>query len=535
MARTPSLRALEQVAREHREAARRGIAVEAVREEVYTRREILRRGGAVGAGLALGGLLLSARPARAAARARVAIVGGGIAGLTAALTLQDKGLASTVYEAADRLGGRMHSDRSGYWDDGQVSEFCGELIDTGHRTIRKLAKRFGLQTVDLLAAEPRRSDDTYFFDGAYYDPDQVAADYATVYPALQQDANDAGYPTTYQLSTPAGVALDNMSVYHWIESRVPGGHSSRFGQLLDAAYAAEYGAETRVQSALNLVYLLSGAPSPGDFAVFGASDERFHIVGGNELLPEAIAATLPQVRTGWRLVAIKANGDGSVNLTFDAPGGSRAVTADHAILCVPFSILRNVDYSRAGFDALKRKAITQLGVGRNAKLQLQFTSRYWNTHGPWGLSTGGVFTDLKIQNGWDVTRGQGGTSGIVVDYTGGDLAGYTPAAPYSTAADDPKVATYAQQFLDRLDKVWPGIARRWNGKATLSAPVRDENLRCSYSYWKVGQYHSFSGYEGVPQGAIHFAGEHCSQDFQGFMEGGATEGIRAAKEVLAAL
>jgi monoamine oxidase len=69
----------------------------------------------------------------------------------------------------------------------------------------------------------------------------------------------------------------------------------------------------------------------------------------------------------------------------------------------------------------------------------------------------------------------------------------------------------------------------------LSTPFLDTNLRCSYSYWGVGQYTAFSGYEGVAQGNIHFAGEHCSQDFQGFMEGGAAEGARAAAEVLAAL
>ena len=59
--------------------------------------------------------------------------------------------------------------------------------------------------------------------------------------------------------------------------------------------------------------------------------------------------------------------------------------------------------------------------------------------------------------------------------------------------------------------------------------------RCSYSYWKVGQYVDFSGWEALRQGNIHFAGEHCSQDFQGYMEGGASEGIRAANEILADL
>jgi monoamine oxidase len=54
----------------------------------------------------------------------------------------------------------------------------------------------------------------------------------------------------------------------------------------------------------------------------------------------------------------------------------------------------------------------------------------------------------------------------------------------------------------------------------------------SYACWKVGQYTLFSGYEGMRQGNIHFASEHCSINFQGFMEGGAQEGTRAANEIL---
>jgi monoamine oxidase len=100
------------------------------------------------------------------------------------------------------------------------------------------------------------------------------------------------------------------------------------------------------------------------------------------------------------------------------------------------------------------------------------------------------------------------------------------------AATNAQVATYAQQFLKQLEPVFPGITARWNGKATLSTPMLDPNLLTSYSYWKVGQYHTFSGYEKMRQGNIHFAGEHCSQDFQGFMEGGASEGVRAAYEIL---
>jgi len=242
------------------------------------------------------------------------------------------------------------------------------------------------------------------------------------------------------------------------------------------------------------------------------------------------------VRTDWRLTAIAKNLDGTVKLTFATPSGTATVTADQVILTTPFPVLRTLDYAKAGFDDLKKTAITQLGAGRNSKLQLQFTNRYWNTTGPWGVSTGDSYTDLGYQNTWDATRAQPGSTGILVNYSGGSVAGaFAPSAPYSSAADDQHVANYAKAFLSQLETMFPGITKKWNGKATLSTPFRDPNLLTSYSYWRVGQYTTFSGYEGAAQGPIHFAGEHCSQDFQGYMEGGAWEGARAALEVFHAL
>jgi monoamine oxidase len=527
MARTPLLRAVLRLAREHGEAQRLGIEVEELREREYTRREILRRGGVIGAGLALGGTLATGASARTrSTSARIGIVGGGIAGLSAALQLQDHQVASTVFEASNRIGGRMHSDASGYWDNGQISEFCGELIDTGHKTIRGLAQRFKLPLVDLIASQPAGSTDTFWFNGSSYPVAQADADFHAMQGALTADLKAAGYPTLYNSFTAAGMALDTMSVYDWIESRVPGGHASPLGRLLDAAYNEEYGAETTDQASLNLIYLLGYQPNANSFEVFGLSDERFHIVGGNEKLPQAIAATLPDVRTGRRMTSVAANSDGTIALGF-ADGTTE--TFDHVILTLPFAVLRTLDYSKAGFDPLKQTAITQLGNGHNAKLQLQFKSRYWNALG----STGNVYTDIGVQNTWDVTRGQSGATGILVEYSGGNVASaFKPSTPYSNASQSPQVTTYAKSVLKQYEIVFPGIAKQWNGKATLSTPFLDPNLNCSYSYWRIGQYTAFSGYEKTQQGSIHFAGEHCSQDFQGYMEGGASEGQRAANEVL---
>jgi monoamine oxidase len=54
----------------------------------------------------------------------------------------------------------------------------------------------------------------------------------------------------------------------------------------------------------------------------------------------------------------------------------------------------------------------------------------------------------------------------------------------------------------------------------------------SYACWLVGQYTKFAGYERVTQGTCYFAGEHCSINYQGFMEGGAEEGACAARQII---
>jgi monoamine oxidase len=196
-------------------------------------------------------------------------------------------------------------------------------------------------------------------------------------------------------------------------------------------------------------------------------------------------------------------------------------------------VLRTLDYRYAGFTDLKQTAITQLGYGTNSKLKLQFDLRFWQQRGPWpGNSTGDIFTNLRLQSAWDEALAQPGRAGLIVDYTGGPIgAAYQPAGPYTTS-DSPAVRQYAQAFPQQLETIWPGVSQHYNGRAALSYPTGDPNLRGSYSCWLVGQYTLFAGYERVRQGRIHFAGEHTSTDFQGYMEGGAESGARAAREVI---
>ncbi|MFL5696879.1 MAG: flavin monoamine oxidase family protein [Ktedonobacteraceae bacterium] len=466
---------------------------------------------------------------------RIVIVGAGIAGFNAALTLQDAGLSCSIYEASDRIGGRMHSD-STTWADGMVSEWCGEFIDADHATIHQLIKRFRLTTIDLGRGKADHPQSLMYFFNRFYGAEELARDFQALAPLLGQQLQEVGFPTTHAHFTQEGFRLDHLSVSDWIEQYVQGGHETPVGHLLDAACTGFYGLDTSEQSALNLVYLFGSRDPSRDATTPRPMQGSSKIVGGNEQLPLAMARSLPQgcIHVRHQLVALERKSDASLILTFATAAGTSEVQCERAILTLPFSTLRQVDYRRAGFDPLKHVAIAELGYGTISKLFLQFDRPYWYEDGPWPHGhLGFIITDLDIQTLWDASLGQPGASGLLVDYTSGHRgAAYAPPAAYCTADDSSNIQGYAQNCLQQLERVFPGISAHYTGKAALSYPTGDPSLRGSYACWRVGQYTHFGGYEGVRQGPISFAGEHCSVEFQGFMEGGAREGARAAREIV---
>ena len=456
-----------------------------------------------------------AAPARGADAPKIVVVGAGLAGLNAAYSLRNAGYIAEVHEASDRIGGRCWTLR-GAFADGQIAEHGGELIDQGHGQIRNLAQQLGLKLDNLLQAEQNGTEVLGYFDGSPYHVEEITDDIKAAWQKIHADVSAASYPTTFEISTERGRELDKMSIVDWIDETFEGGIDSRIGQLLDIAYNIEYGAECTEQSSLNMLYLL-GYRGQGQFSVFGESNEKYHVVGGNDQITDRLAARLPgQITTGSELVAVRRNASGTFTLTFAQASGTKTVTADKVVLALPFSILRSsVDLSKAGFEPLKLIAIREQGMGTNSKLHVQFSSRFWRAQG----SNGETFADTGYQNTWEVTRAQPGKSGILVDYTGGKIgASFGSGTP----------ASRAKQFLAQLEPVLPGATKAWNGKAAIDFWPGNRWTKGSYSYWKVGQYQRFAGMEGRRQGNCLFAGEHTSIDFQGYLNGAVETGQRAA-------
>jgi monoamine oxidase len=519
MSRTPLASRLGHAASIAAEAAARDVSTDQVIAERagLTRREVI----AGGTGLALAAALSGPLPrALAASQPRIVVVGAGLAGLSCAYQLKGAGIRAAVYEAADRVGGRCWT-RRGDFADGQIAEHGGELIDQGHTQIRQLAQSLGLNLDNLHSAEVNGTEPLYYFDGSAYTFTQATNDLKGIWQQLHKDVSAASYPTQYNLFTQRGYELDHMSITDYINAYVPDGMSSPLGQLLDVAYNIEYGAESNVQSSLNMLYLLAYS-GQGQLRIFGPSNEKYHVRGGNDQITDRLAQALQgQIHLDMAMSSIRRSSDGTYRLAFS--NGS-TVTADRIVLALPFSILRTLDYGRAGFSDLKKTAIRELGMGTNSKLHVQFGDRYWNTLG----NNGETFADTGYQNTWEVSRAQPGRAGILVDYTGGNVgASFGPENGTETQR--------AQQFLGQIEPVLPGISSHWNGRATIDYWPGYPWTRGSYSYWKVGQYTKFGGIEGVREGNVHFCGEHTSVDFQGYLNGGVETGQRAASEIVSAL
>ena len=574
MPRSPMLGRLAALAQAQRSADSLGIDVAeltgrqaelAASDRGLSRRELMKRAVVVGAGATLAGqLVLNPGKAAAAGKAApatqptVAIIGGGISGMTAAMRLKDAGFRNvTVYEAGDRIGGRTYTRKNdGFWDAGQWSEWGGELIDSNHKLIFTLCQRFGFGVTDLAwhSVSTNGAEDILWFDNGYYPWSDMVADWKSggVDKAVTRDIQTLpAYPWAYNDPnwTPAARAIDNMSAYEWIETRIPGGHASRLGKFIDVAYNIEYGEETTRQGATGLLSLLgfSNGNGAGAFWVYGKSDERWKINGGNQQIALAQADYLgwANIHLGWRLTALKSNANGSTTATFLVGGSSQTVTADRIVLAIPLGVMKKIKaaggFNQAfGGNALKLGFIDALGFGANNKLQLQIADRFWAQPGPWGNSNGETFGDRGYQLAWDVTVGQPGTRGILNNYTGGDVSRQlNPTKPFSDTSDASStvratVRSAAQAFLGQVEPVFPGMTAKWTGKATLSAWHVNPDSYGAYSYWTPGYMQRYSTAEAPPVGGIHFAGEHTSSNFQGYIQGAAEEGQRAANEIVAA-
>jgi monoamine oxidase len=521
----------------HREAERMGLPVEelsgrlhetrASAEALTTRREFIASGAAATAAAAL-----AAHPAAGLARAlrsrsqpRIAIVGAGLAGLRCAHLLYTarphRPILSTVYEAnAERSGGRCWTLRD-FFADGLITEHGGQLINTNQSAVRGLAALLGLQEEEVNGGNLPQGEEVFFIDGAPYLLAEANADWESVgYKTFRAAGREARMQ--------AGAArLDGMSVPEWLDSTEIGAHS-RFGKLMLANTVTENGGDPADQSALDLIVLLTHNPR-SSVVPMGGDDERFHIVGGNDQLITGMLEQLPPgtVQHDHVLVAVRANGDGTVTLSFQVAGSLTTVVADVVVFALPFSTLRDVELTSSGLSQTKKTVIETMGMGTNAKVHLELTHKTWPALG----FSGAAFGEWdRLACGWDdcVPLGPNAAPALYVAFPGGRV-GRSKLTGAAHGRTPPADATWA---LSEIDNVFPGTSGAYTGRSYEDHWALDPWVKGAYSYYCVGQATSYAALAQAPEGPYLFAGEHTSSENIGFLDGAVETGEEAAKALL---
>ena len=435
----------------------------------------------------------------------VLVIGAGLAGLSAARELEDRGLTATVVEARDRVGGRVWTCRDGFAER-QHAEGGADLIESEQTAVLALVRRFRLKLAPILGR-----------GFGYYGPDRAGR---LRIQSMHAGSEDIQEPLSHLIrdyklgeqrwDSAVARALSSASVAEWARS-LPGRRSrAETTFILERlrAFRGLFLADPENLSLLALVDFFAADPFAGDGTM-----QR--VAGGNDRIATALAGSLrtpPVMRTAIRRVRAVRNG---IEATAEGPGGVDRIAADYCIVAIPPPLVGELGITPS-LPPPQAEAIRTLEMGAATKLLLQFSAPFWRRRALASL----YGSNQPVGAVWDGNEQQRGRAAILTCLAGGDASGQL------------------QQALDREGPIGMAATLRWLGPPSRLVAARAIDWRAER--WSRGGYAVFApGWKpelrdwlARPHGRVLFAGEHTSVRWQGYMNGAIESGQRAAAEVI---
>ncbi|HEX7247215.1 MAG TPA: FAD-dependent oxidoreductase [Actinomycetota bacterium] len=401
---------------------------------------------------------------------RVIVVGAGLSGLSAARALSDRGIEVTMFEARERVGGRVWSTTL---TTGAVVELGAEWIMHDDVAVHETAARFGLELVETGASYGRR------------EPWGAGSSSLEAQGAFIEAAN-----TAFARLAPHDV--EATSVGEFLE-RVDGDDAARAMVML--RLAGTCGQD---------LHRVALASFTGE-RPFSPHGERYYRIGsGSQALAVALAASVPDVRTGHAVDSIEHDERGAT-----ARVGPHAERADAVVVAVPAPIATRIAFTPALPDELAT-ALVQLPMGVASKLAVATKRR---------PPTRSRQSSERSMWCWTANGAGGKPRRCVASFAG------SPAAHDSLG-------------LSRGEPTrWLEAVREMNPDLTLvDEPVvytwaDDPFTLGAYSSWDPVSWARRELFS-RPVGRVAFAGEHTTADRHGTMEGAIRSGRRAAEQIV---
>ncbi|UZE23446.1 flavin monoamine oxidase family protein [Pseudomonas sp. B21-056] len=421
------------------------------------------------------------------------VIGGGLAGLTAAYELQNKGWAVTLLEAKPSVGGR-----SGM----ATSEWIGN--EKTQPVLNKYVSTFKLGTTP--APEFVRTP-SYLIDGTYFTAADLVAKqpataeaikrYETTLDDLARSIEDPLNPT----ATSTLHALDQMTVSAWLD-RLQLPATAR--QLVNQEIRTRYDEPSR----LSLLYF-----AQQNRVNRGVSDRDLRasrLLGGSQVLAQAFLKQLKTIKTDSPVSAISQDKDGVT-----VKVGSVGYQADYVVLAVPLRALNKIQLTPA-LDAQHLGAIKGTNYGWRDQIMLKFKTPVWDSK---ARMSGEIFSNTGLGMMWIEPALKGGAN-VIINLSGDN-------ARVMQAFGDKQMV---DQVLIRLHAFYPQARGAFTGYE-IRRYSTDPSMGGSYLAFGPGQISKYWRLWEKPLQRVAFAGEHTDALYPGTLEGALRSGQRAASQV----
>ena len=443
----------------------------------------------------------------------VAVVGAGLAGLTATRVLVAAGVDAVVLEARDRVGGRTLNEPLG---DGAVVELGGQWIGPTQDRLAALAGELGVATFPTYA----KGENLFAWNGRLrryrgtiprINP-AVLADTAQAMARLNRLARQV--PAAAPWTAPRAEHWDAQTFATWLARNVPtaGGRA-----LMRLALEGVWATDASEPSLLHVLFYISSAGGLERLTDTegGAQQDRF--VGGSQEIALRMAAAL-----GDRVVLeapVRAVEQDDAGVLVSADGVQ--VRARHAVVAIPPPLTARIAWTPAMPHA--RDALTQrMAMGSVVKAMAIYDEPFWRADGLSGQATRGEGMVKVIFD----NSPPGGRPGVLLAFFEGRAAQQAMRLPQDERR---RIVTdaLAELFGARAARPERYVDKAWG---------QDEWSRgCYGAYLPPGAWTGFGPSLRAPVGRVHWAGAETATVWSGYMDGAVSSGERAAAEVLPAL
>lgn len=433
---------------------------------------------------------------------RIAIIGAGLAGLTTAYRLSQQGIASEIYEARERAGGRVFT----YYSRSSFEELGGKLLhyDDDATHIRSLLKELGLNIESYTIPSPTQ---LYYRDGRAHD-----------YFAFFKDAPLPTEKTYAALVAQARKSLTMQEVLEWFFSDHPellhiftlfllnyeGALTDQLGTyFIDTFwkfYIREYGNAAKKAQGISPVFTIEA------------------IQGGGDCLVQALCAKLKKT-IRYRSPVKKIYRHSPKKIVIECEGQPLNLF-DKVILATPCSTLREIETDLLPSDQLE--AIHTLPYGTLGKILFSVNA---DEEAPL-ISYGTDFISMFNKERTFLTL-----------YCSNKALWLHFNNLYA-------LEKHLQQHLNTLKVLYPSL--EIIGEPILINWAAEPYSKGSYSYFGIDQFDRFNqkstafgeeikhAFRPIDE-QIFFAGEHTAFKYYATMEGAVESGDRAARMVAKSL